>query len=84
MSFILKGGNMTTKTKFNDLMNRMEIGIDECLPDLPAFAVDATEILNDAYYIEDLPRNEFNRGKRRINDITTKFFKECLCNNIRK
>ncbi len=70
--------------RFNSIINRMEIGIDECLPDVPAFLVDATEILNEAYYIEDLTRNEYNKGKRRINNITNRFFKECLCKNIKK
>lgn len=70
--------------RFNRIINQMEIGINDCLPDLPAFLVDATEILNEAYYIEDLPRNEFNKAKKRIDNITSRFFKECLCENIKR
>lgn len=74
----------TRLERFNNSINTMEIGLDECLPDIPAHLVDATEILNESYYEDHISKRDYLSGKRRIDNITSEFFKHCLCKNLAK
>ncbi len=60
-------------------IDKLEIEVNTCNYYVPMSIVASMKFLEDAYYEPEISYEEYEKHKKRIDDLATKFSHDCIC-----
>lgn len=73
--------------KFIDLaklsMDKLEKEVDTCSHYVPVSIVVSLKFLDDSFHEPEISYDEYEKNRKKIDDLATKFSRDCICHKKR-